>query len=138
MDKFRVICDFFNWLTGRTSRHNRALRATRDWAAGVQDFLSEYQLDKNSGIDFLLKNTHRADFDLVSLAHKGNLLVKPASKIGDEPLSLLLTAVISDIVDMRRALMSPALRSIRLPECVSRLLVSDARLRERLSAIEFL
>ncbi len=138
MDIFKKIVNVFNLLTGRTLRHNRALRNTRDWATTVQEFLSEYQLGDNLNISFLLKNPSQADFDLVTLAHNGNLLIKPALKIRDRQVLPHLIEVINDIVSMRRALMSPALRSTRLPEVVSRLCASYEKFQERLSAIEYI
>jgi hypothetical protein len=138
MGKLRVIIDALNLLTGRTRRHNRALRNIRDWAATVQKFLSEYQLYGNSNIGFLLENTRTANFDLTAMGHKGNVLIKPASKIRNTQVSPLLTRVVDEIENMRRALMSPTLRSTRLPEVVSRLRVSFEKLQEKLSAIEYI
>jgi hypothetical protein len=135
---FRLIIDLFNLLTGRTLRHNRALRNTRDWAATIQEFLSEYQLGGDSNISFLLENARKADFDLVAIAHKGNLLIKPVSRIVDKQVVPRLIEVVNEIENMRRALMSPALRSARLPEVVSRLRVSFEKLQEKLSVIEYL
>jgi len=119
-------------------RHNRALRNIRDWAATVQKFLSEYQLYGNSNIDFLLENNRKANFDLIAMAHKGNVLIKPASKIRDAQVSPLLTKVVDEIENMRRAMMSPTLRNTRLPEVVSRLRVSFEKLQKELSAIEYI
>jgi hypothetical protein len=138
MSKIRVIINELNSLTGRSSRHNRALRNIRDWAATVQKFLSEYQLYGNSNIDFLLKNARRANFDLIAMAFKGNHLIKPALIIRDTQVSPLLTRVVDEIENMRRALMSPTLRSTRLPEIISRLRVSFEKLHEKLSAIEYI
>jgi hypothetical protein len=138
MGKLRVIINILNFLTGRTMRHNRALRNIRDWAATVQKFLSEYQLYGNSNIDFLLENNRKANFDLIAMAHKGNVLIKPASKIRDAQVSPLLTKVVDEIENMRRAMMSPTLRNTRLPEVISRLRVSFEKLQENLSAIKYI
>jgi hypothetical protein len=138
MGILRIIINLLNWLTGRTRRHNRALRNIRDWAATVQKFLSEYQLYGNSNIDFLLKNNREANFDLIAMAHKGNVLIKPASKIRDAQVSPLLTKVVDEIDNMRRALMNLTSRGTRLPEIVSRLRVSFEKLQEKLSAIEYI
>lgn len=138
MSIIKVIINVLNSLTGRSSRHNRALRNIRDWVATVQKFLSEYQLYGNSNIDFLLKNTRKANFDLIAMAHKGNILIKPASKIRDAQVSPRLTKVVDEIENMRRALMSPTLRSTKLPEVISRFLVSFEKLQEKLSVIEYI
>lgn len=135
---FKTIINVLNILTGRTVRHNRALRNIRDWAATVQKFLSEYQLYGNSNIDFLLENNRKANFDLIAMTHKGNDLIKPASKIRDAQVASLLTKVVDESENMRRALMSPNLRGTRLPEVVSRLLVSFEKLQEKLSATEYI
>jgi hypothetical protein len=138
MGIFRIIINLLNWLTGRSKRHNRALRHIRDWAATVQKFLSEYQLYGNSNIDFLLENTRKANFDLIAMAHKGNVLIRPASKIRDTQVSPLLTKVVDEIENMRRALMNPTIRGISLPEVISRLCVSFEKLQDKLTAIEFI
>jgi hypothetical protein len=134
----RVIIDLFNLLTGRTLRHNRALRNLRDWVATVREFLSEYRLGIDSNIGFLLENARQADFDLVALAHKGNLLVKPATRIRGKQVAPRLAEIVNEMENMRRALMSPALRSARLPEVLSRLRLSFEKLQEKLSAVEYL
>jgi len=138
MGILRIIINLFYWLTGRTRRHNRALRYIRDWAATVQKFLSEYQLYSDANIDFLLENNRKANFDLIAMTHKGNDLIKPASKIKDAQVVSLLTKAVDEIENMRRALMSSGLRGTRLPEVVSRLRVSFEKLQEKLSAIEFI
>jgi hypothetical protein len=138
MGILRIIINLLNWLTGRSLRHNRALRHVRDWAATVQKFLSEYQLYGNSNIDFLLGNSRKANFDLIAMAHKGNILIKPASKIRNTRVSPLLTEVVDEIENMRRALMNPDIRGTRLPEVISRLRISFEKLQEKLSAIEYI
>lgn len=132
----KIIIDLWNFLTGRTSRHNRALRYTRDWAATVQKFLSDYRLLDSSDITFLIANNRQANFDLIAMTHKGNSLIKTASQIRGTQVSPLLTRVVDEIENMRRALISPTLRTQRLPEVVTRLRLSFENLREKLSPID--
>ena len=138
MKFIKIIINLWNFLTGRTARHNRALRHVRDWAAAVQKFLSDYRLYGTSDIGFLLGNTRQANFDLTALTHKGNALIQPAAQIRNAQVSPLLTKVVDEIENMRRALMNPALRSTRAPEVASRLRISFEKLQEKLVVIEFI
>lgn len=134
----RIIVDLWNFFTGRSARHNRALRHIRDWSATVPKFLADYRLSDSSEIAFLLENTRQANFDLIAMTHKGNELVKPASQVKGAQITPLLTRVVDEIENMRRALMSPALRAQRLPEVVSRLRAASEKLQEKLASVEFM
>jgi len=130
------IAKLWDLLTGRSAYHNWALRHVNDWADTVKKFLSGYQLQGGPGVDFLIENFTEANVDLISMAYKGNSLIKTASKIRGGQVSPLLVKVVDEIENTRRALMNPALRSTVLPEVVSRLRLSFQKLQEKLSTIE--
>jgi hypothetical protein len=134
----RTIVVLWNFISGRSARHNRALRHVRDWSATVAKFISDYRLSAGADMAFLLENVRQANFDLIAMTHKGNGLIKPASRIRGAPISSLLTKVVDGIENMRRALMIPALRSQRLPEAVTRLRASWENLQEKLAPLEFM
>jgi hypothetical protein len=134
----KTIVNLWNFLSGKSARHNRALRHVRDWSATVPKFLSDYRLSAGADMAFLLENTRQANFDLIAMTHKGNELVKPAAQIKGAPVSPLLTKVVDEIENMRRAMMSPVLRSQRLPEVVTRLRASSEKLQEKLASLEFM
>jgi len=132
----KIIAGLWDSLTGRSAYHNWALRHINDWAETVSKFLDEYGLDSGSGADFLIENSTRANVDLISMAYKGNALIKPADKIkGGQVLPLLVKAV-DELENTRRALMNPSLRATVLPQVLSRLRESFQKLREKLAAIE--
>jgi len=138
MKLLKLIARLWDLLTGKSAYHNWALRHTNDWADTVREFLSEYRLDGGSGTDLLIKSSARANIDLISMAYKGNSLVKPAAKIKGGQVSPLLVKVVDEIENTRRALMNPSLRSTVLPEVISRLRVSFQKLQETLFAKEHL
>ncbi len=132
----RIIIDILNWFTGKSARHNRALRDVRDWADTVQKFLVDYQLQGGPDTGILADNISQANFDLIAMSHKGNNLAAAATRISHARISPLLIQVIGEIENTRRAMMNPSLRSTTLPEVVSRLCVSYEKLRGKISAID--
>jgi len=132
----KFLVGLWDLLTGRRAYHNWALRNVNDWSDTVKKFLSGYRLDGVSGTDYLVEHLSTVNVDLISMAYKGNSLVKPAEKIKGGQVSPLLIKVVDEIENTRRALMNPALRSTTLPSVVSRLRVSFDKLREKLSTIE--
>jgi hypothetical protein len=121
----RVIIVILNRLTGRSARHNRALRDIRDWTATVKQFLNDYELYGSQDTGILL-------------SHKGGRLVPAAASISHAHVFPLLVKVIDEVENTRRTLMNPASRDIRLPEVVTGLCVSFEKLQEKLSEIEYL
>jgi hypothetical protein len=138
LGRLKVITDILNWLTGRSARHNRALRNIREWAATVQKFLTEYQLYGSPDVNVLLKNLSQAKFDLIDMSHKGHPLAMAAARISHARVSPLLIRVIDEVDNTRRAMMNPSLRVTTLPEVVSRLRISFEKLQEKLSEIDYL
>jgi hypothetical protein len=141
MSKFgwpKAIIDFLNRLTGRSARHNRALRDIRDWTATVKEFLNSYELYGSQDTDALIKNISQANFDLIALSYKGGHLIPAAASISQANISPLLEKVIDDVDNTRRTLMNPAFRRTRLPEVVAGLCISFEKLQEELSEIEYL
>jgi hypothetical protein len=134
----RVIIVILNRLTGRSARHNRALRDIRDWTATVKQFLNDYELYGSQDTGILLKNISQANFDLIAMSHKGGRLVPAAASISHAHVFPLLVKVIDEVENTRRTLMNPASRDIRLPEVVTGLCVSFEKLQEKLSEIEYL
>jgi hypothetical protein len=133
-----VIVVILNRLTGKTARHNRALRDVRDWTAGVQKFLNDYRLYGSPDMDTLLQNSSQANFDLIAMAYKGHNLTSEAASITRARITPLLVGVIDGVESMRRALLNPTSRRTRLPEVVSGLCVSFEKLQEKLSEIDYL
>jgi hypothetical protein len=138
LGRLRIIVDILNRLTGRSARHNRALRDIRDWAATVRKFLNDYGLYGSADTETLLKNISQANFDLINMSHKGNLLAAAADHISGTRVSPRLIRVLGEIENTRRALMNPMLRHNTLPAVVAELSKSFESLQERLSIIDYL
>jgi hypothetical protein len=138
VSRLRVLVDILNWLTGRSTRHNRALRDIQDWTVTTQEFLAGYKLCGGTDMSVLLKNSSRANFDLTAMTHKGHLLEAAAARISRASLAPRLVKVVDDIDNTRRVLMNPTSRHARLPEVVDALCASFKEFQEELSKIDFL
>lgn len=136
LNRLRIIPDILNWLTGKSARHNRALRDIRDWADTVEKFIADYKLRDSMDAGILAGNVSQANFDLIALSHKGNNLAAAANRISQPEISPLLIQVIGEIENTRRALMNPTFRTTTLPGVVSRLCVSFEKFQDRLSKID--
>ena len=136
LSRLRIIVDVLNWLTGKSARHNKALRDIRDWADTVEKFITDYKLRGSMGAGTLADNISQANFDIIALGHKGNNLAAAANKISQAEISPLLIQVIGEIENTRRALMNPTFRTTTLPGVVSRLCMSFEKFRDRLSTID--
>jgi hypothetical protein len=138
MSRLRILVDILNWLTGRSIRHNRALRDMQDWAVTVQEFLAGYTLCDSADMSVLLKDSSQANFDLTAMTHKGHLLEAAAARISRTSLAPLLVKVVDDIENTRRVLINPTSRDARLPVVVDALCTSFKKFQEKLSEIDFL
>jgi hypothetical protein len=138
LGRLRIIVDILNRLTGKSARHNRALRDVREWAATVQKFLTDYGLYGSTDTATLLKNISQANFDLIAMSYKGNMLAAAADRISGARVSSHLIRVIGEIENTRRALMNPMLRRNTLPAVVAGLGKSFENLQKRLSTVDYL
>jgi hypothetical protein len=138
LGRLKVLVVILNRLTGKSIRHNRALRDIRDWTATVQKFLNDYRLYGSWDMDTLLENISQANFDLINISYRGNNLASAATRISQARILPLLLSVIEGLENTRRTLMNPASRRTRLPEVVSGLCVSFEKLQEKLSQIDYL
>jgi hypothetical protein len=138
LGRLKFIVVILNRLTGKSRRHNRALRDIKDWTATVQKFLNDYQLYGSSDTDTLLNSVSQANFDLINTSYRGNNLASAATRISQARISPLLLSVTEGLENTRRTLMNPTSRRTRLPEVVSGLCVSFEKLQEKLSQIDYL
>ena len=74
--------DAVNLFTGRSSRHNRALRDITDLAATIQDFLQRYRLQEESpGFRFLSEDLGTVKVELTTITYHLHPLIKTAKSI---------------------------------------------------------
>ena len=138
MGKLKVISNTFNSLTGRSWRHNKALRETTDLLDEIQEFYSNYKLQEgNSDLKPLMENIGYAKFDLTNLTYHIRPMVGTAKDIIGVKVSPAMKQILSQIEDLRRALMDPALRRTQLREAISELHESVADVQHKLSEIEY-
>jgi hypothetical protein len=130
--------DRIDSFTGRNRRHNRALRDVTEFSAAIQEFLARYDLpEESSRFDTLLKNVGLAKFDLTAIAYKGRILDKTAKRIKGTKISPLIKGIISDLENMRRALITPDLGSAVLGKVIPKLGQSLSELQDAISGIEY-
>ena len=138
MGKLKVISNTFNSLTGRSGRHNKALRETTDLLDEIQGFYSNYKLQaENPDLESLMENIGYAKFDLTNLTYHIRPMVETAKDIIGVKVSPTMKQILSQIEDFRRALMAPALRRTQLREAISELHESVADVQNKLSEIEY-
>ena len=138
MGKLTGLLDRFNSFTGRNSRHNRALRDVTDLSVAIQEFMSRYNLqEESSKLNFIFENIGSAKFDLTTIAHRTRMIIKTAKDIKGKGISPLIEEVHSDLEDVRRALINPALGSTILSEVLSKLRESFKKLHDAISDIEY-
>ncbi|OGO44457.1 MAG: hypothetical protein A2Z05_07365 [Chloroflexi bacterium RBG_16_60_22] len=118
MEKLR---DNFNFLTGASSRHNRALREVRDWAATVRKLITTYGLAEGGDLAPLLGNIGGAKFDLTGIAYTGRPMIKKAGKIIGFDFTVLIRALVENVENLRLILIRPSLQEERLEQAVSSL-----------------
>jgi hypothetical protein len=127
----------FYRLTGAASRHNRSLRDVRDWAATVEKFLRTYGLwTTKAGLKGLLEGSGDAKFDLTGIDHNGRVMVGRAREIMDRDIEPLVAKTVDDIEVIRKCLISPSLKSEKLPESVTELRADFKKLTSALKKIE--
>lgn len=138
MGKLKAISKTFDSLTGRSGRHNRALRDTTDFLAQIQRFYSNYSLQgKSSDLKSLLENIGYAKFDLTNLTHHIRPMIKTSKDIIGVKVSPIIEGIFYQLEDFRRALMNPALRKSQLQKVISELHESVASLQDKLSETEY-
>lgn len=138
MSKLKVLSNTFNSLTGRSARHNRALRGITDLLGEIQRFYSIYNLqEESSRFDSLLANIGYAKLDLTNLAYHTRPMIKTSKDIKGEKVSPIIGEILNELEDLRRALIDPALRKTHLRKAISELNKSVTNLRDTLSEVEY-
>ena len=138
MDKLKTISNTFNSLTGRSGRHNRALRDTTGLLAEIQGFYSNYNLqEKSADLKSLSENIGYAKFDLTNLTHHIRPMIKTSKDITGVKVSPIIEEILNQLEDFRRALINPALRKSHLQKVTSELHESVTSLQDKLSETEY-
>ncbi|MFC1904120.1 hypothetical protein ACFLW9_04510, partial [Chloroflexota bacterium] len=119
VSKLKTALDTFNSLTGRSGRHNRALRDVVDWSGTVQEFLARYSLQTGStSYKSIFENMGEAKVDLTTIAHKARTVIKTAEDIRGKKFPPLIEEVLDDIDATKRALINPSAGRIVIKKIV--------------------
>ena len=137
MDKLNPILGILNSVTGRNTRHNKALRDVRDWTVTVQEIITTYDLYGSSTFDKLLKNIGDVKFDFTRIVHKARFLIKTSRDIKGESVSQPIEELIESIEDLRRVLSNASLHHTKLSPAIQSLCTSFEKLQDTLSDIEY-
>ena len=132
------VTDFLSAVTGRSGRHNQALRQVSDWALSVAKFLADYGLEDDDGLKLLLAKDGDAKFDLTGLAHNGRPLLKTAGAIKEQDITTPVAEILEAVQDIRRYMINPELQQSRLTQAVNRLRETYGNLRKTLNNTELL
>ena len=138
MGGLKGLLDTYNSLTGRSGRHNNALRDVTEWLATIQEFLKEYDLqEEGSNLDSILENIGKVKFELTTTIYRSSGIIKTASNIKSLKISPLISEIVDELEDFRRALINPALGHTILIKVISELRNSFEKLRDAISQIEY-
>ena len=128
----------FNSLTGRSRRHNRALRDVTEWSSAIQKLFTEYNLDEEgSNLDSILKNREKIQFELIGITYKARGIIKIARNIKGVKVSPIVNEIIEELESVRTALINPALSHPRLIKAIPELRNSFRKLKDAISEIEY-
>lgn len=138
MGRLKGLLDTFNSLTGRSWRHNKALRDIAEWSATIQEFFTEYNLqEEGSNFDSILENIGEVKFDLTTITFRARGIIKTAQNIKGVNISPLINEIIDELEDVRRALINPALGRTILIKVIPELRNSFKKLQDAISEIEY-
>ncbi|MFC1959018.1 hypothetical protein ACFLV6_03830, partial [Chloroflexota bacterium] len=71
----------FNSLTGKSRRHNRALRDVAEWSSTIQELLTEYDLhEEGFNLDTMLKDIGKVRLELTRIIYRAHGIIKIARK----------------------------------------------------------
>ena len=136
MGKLKAALDTFNSLTGRSGRHNRALRDVTDWAGTIQEFLARYNLHEGStDFDSILENIGKAKFDLTTITYRTRKTIKTAKNVKGTSILPLIEEILHNLEHIRRALINPALGSAVIMKLIPELCKSFGKLQDAISDI---
>ena len=138
MGKLESLLYIFNSLTGRSRRHNRALRDVTEWSSTIQELLTEYNLhEEGSNLDSMLENIGKVKFALISIIHKALGIIKIAHNVKGVKVSPLVIEITDELENVRRALINPALSHPNLIKALTELRNSLLKLNGAISEIEY-
>ena len=138
MGGLKGLLDTCSALTGRSGRHNRALRDVAEWLETIQKFITEYDLqEEGSNLDSVLENIGKVKFELTNIKYKAGGIIKTAPNIKGLKVSPLINEIIDELDDFRRALINPALSRTVLVRVVPELRNSLKNLQDAMSEIEY-
>jgi len=125
-------------LTGRSRRHNRALRDVTEWLSTIQELFAKYNLyEGGSNLDSILENRGRIQFELISITYKARGIIKIARNIKGVKVSPIVNEIIEELEDVRIALINTALSHPRLIKAIPELRDSFRKLEDAISEIEY-
>ena len=138
MSKLKAALDTFNSWTGRSGRHNRALRDVVEWSGTIQEFLARYSLQEGStSYKSIFENIGEAKVDLTTIAHKARAVIKTAEDVKGKKMSPLIKEVVDDIDATKRALINPSAGRIVIKKIVPELQESFQQLKNAIAGIEY-
>ena len=137
MGKLTVFLDTVNSLTGRSKRHNRALRDIIDLSKTIQEFILRYHLqEKGPAFDFLFENIGLAKIELTTIIYQARTIVTTVKTVKGKNISPSLMEVHSDLEEVRRALIEPTVSRV-LEKSAYKLCTSFKKLNDAISEIEY-
>lgn len=138
MGRLKGLLDTFNSLTGRSGRHNKALRDVTEWLATIQEFFTEYNLqEEGSNLDSILENIGEAKFKLINIKYRAREIIKTAPNIKGFKISPLINEIVDEFDGVRRALINLDFDPTMLIKVIPELHNSFKKLQDAISEIEY-
>lgn len=127
-----------NLFTGRSSRHNRALRDITDFTATIQDFLQRYRLqDESPDFRFESEDLGTVKVELTTITYHLHPLIRTAKSIMGREVAPVLQEVHNDLEEVRRALINPLRGNTNPGEALAKLRISFQELTNIISETEY-
>ena len=138
MGRLKGLLDTFNSLTGRSRRHNQALRDVTEWLATLQEFFTKYNLlEEGSDLAPILENIGEVNFELTNIKHRARGIVKTAPNLKGLKISPLINEVIDELDGVRRAFINLAFDNTILTKVITELHNSFQKLQDAISEIDY-
>ena len=138
MGRLKGLLDTFISLTGRSRRHNKALRDVTEWLATLQEFFTKYNLpEAGSNLDPILENMGEANFELTNIKYRAHGIIKTAPNIKGSKISPLINEIIDELDGVRRAFINLAFDHTILIKVIAELQNSFKKLQDAISEIEY-
>ena len=138
MERLKPVVNFFDSLTGRARRHNRALRDVLDWSTTIHDFLSKYDAERSHKLDLILEHIGEVKFDLTNITYKARGIIPIVRDIKGKKMSAIVEEIVGNLEEFRILLIRPNINRTRLEPMLVRVCELFNNLQDAILETEYI